>query len=47
MNIEKMKLSELRPAEYNPRVELKPGMEEYEKLKQSIRKRKSFKHSFK
>ncbi|RXF36022.1 chromosome partitioning protein ParB [Enterococcus faecalis] len=36
MNIEKMKLSELRPAEYNPRVELKPGMEEYEKLKQSI-----------
>lgn len=36
MNIEKMKLSELRPAEYNPRVELKSGMEEYEKLKQSI-----------
>ncbi|HHB0737987.1 TPA: DNA methyltransferase [Enterococcus faecalis] len=36
MNIEKMKLSELHPAEYNPRVELKPGMEEYEKLKQSI-----------
>ena len=36
MNIEKMKLSELRSAEYNPRVELKPGMEEYEKLKQSI-----------
>ncbi|MDN3093742.1 DNA methyltransferase [Enterococcus faecalis] len=36
MNIEKMKLSELRPADYNPRVELKPGMEEYEKLKQSI-----------
>lgn len=36
MNIEKMKLSELRPAEYNPRIELKPGMEEYEKLKQSI-----------
>lgn len=31
-----MKLSELHPAEYNPRVELKPGMEEYEKLKQSI-----------
>ncbi|HGZ2524728.1 TPA: DNA modification methylase, partial [Enterococcus faecalis] len=36
MNIEKMKLSELRPAEYNPRVEFKPGMVEYEKLKQSI-----------
>lgn len=31
-----MKLSELHPAEYNPRVELKSGMEEYEKLKQSI-----------
>ncbi|MBD9846462.1 DNA modification methylase [Enterococcus faecalis] len=36
MKFEKMKLSELRPADYNPRVELKPGMEEYEKLKQSI-----------
>lgn len=36
MNIEKMKLSELHPADYNPRIELKPGMEEYEKLKQSI-----------
>ncbi|EJY7265063.1 ParB N-terminal domain-containing protein [Enterococcus faecalis] len=36
MNIEKMKLSELRYAEYNPRVDLTPGMQEYEKLKQSI-----------
>lgn len=36
MKFENMKLSELHPAEYNPRVELKPGMEEYEKLKQSI-----------
>lgn len=36
MKFEKMKLSELRPAEYNPRVKLKPGREEYEKLKQSI-----------
>lgn len=36
MKFKKMKLSELHPAEYNPRVELKPGMEEYEKLKQSI-----------
>ncbi|EFU13445.1 DNA methyltransferase [Enterococcus faecalis] len=36
MKFEKMKLSELHPAEYNPRVELKSGMEEYEKLKQSI-----------
>lgn len=36
MKFEKMKLSELHPAAYNPRVKLKPGMEEYEKLKQSI-----------
>lgn len=36
MKFEKMKLSELHPAEYNPRVELKSGMEEYEKLRQSI-----------
>ena len=36
MHIEKMKLSDLRPAEYNPRVKLNPGMAEYEKLKQSI-----------
>ncbi|EOB3445487.1 transcriptional regulator, partial [Enterococcus faecalis] len=28
MKFKKMKLSELHPAEYNPRVELKPGMEE-------------------
>ncbi|NSO32884.1 DNA modification methylase [Enterococcus faecalis] len=31
-----MKLSDLKTAEYNPRVDLKPGMQEYEKLKQSI-----------
>lgn len=31
-----MALSDLKPADYNPRVELVPGMEEYEKLKQSI-----------
>lgn len=31
-----MKLSDLKPAEYNPRVDLKPGMPEFEKLKQSI-----------
>ncbi|EPA0871681.1 site-specific DNA-methyltransferase [Enterococcus faecalis] len=31
-----MKLSDLKAAEYNPRVDLKPGMQEYEKLKQSI-----------
>ena len=32
----KMKLSDLKAADYNPRVDLKPGMQEYEKLKQSI-----------
>ncbi|EHY9269552.1 DNA modification methylase [Enterococcus faecalis] len=36
MHIKKMKLSDLKVAEYNPRVDLKPGMQEYEKLKQSI-----------
>lgn len=36
MHIKKMKLSDLKTAEYNPRVDLKPGMHEYEKLKQSI-----------
>lgn len=36
MQIEKMKLSDLKPAAYNPRVDLEPGMEEFEKLKTSI-----------
>lgn len=36
MQIETMKLSELKPAEYNPRVNLEPGMPEFEKLKASI-----------
>lgn len=36
MQIELMKLQDLKPADYNPRVKLEPGMEEYEKLKQSI-----------
>lgn len=36
MQIEKMNLSDLKAADYNPRVDLKPGMQEYEKLKQSI-----------
>lgn len=31
-----MKLQDLKPADYNPRVKLEPGMEEYEKLKKSI-----------
>ena len=36
MLIEKKKTVELLPAEYNPRKDLKPGDEEYEKLKRSI-----------
>ena len=36
MKISKMKLADLKAAYYNPRIDLKPGMEEYEKLKQSI-----------
>ena len=33
MIIEKMKTEKLLPADYNPRKDLKPGDEEYEKLK--------------
>lgn len=36
MIIKKIALSELNPAEYNPRVELRPGDAAYEKLKRSI-----------
>jgi len=36
MEIMKMKLSELRPAQYNPRKALRPGDPAYEKLKNSI-----------
>lgn len=36
MQIEIMKLADLKPADYNPRIKLTPGMDEYEKLKQSI-----------
>lgn len=36
MNIKTMKLSDLNPAKYNPRKELKPGDKEFEKLKNSI-----------
>lgn len=31
MRIIKMKLSDLKPAEYNPRIELKPGIREFGK----------------
>lgn len=36
MQIEKIKVNKLNPAEYNPRKDLKPGDPEYEKLKNSI-----------
>ena len=36
MDIRTIKLSELNPAKYNPRKELKPGDPEFEKLKRSI-----------
>ena len=36
MNIEKIPAARLNPAAYNPRVDLKPGDKEYEKLKRSI-----------
>lgn len=36
MQIEKMDISRLNPAEYNPRKDLKPGDSEYEKLKRSM-----------
>lgn len=38
MNTKTMKLADLSPAKYNPRVKLEPGMPEYEKLKNSIQK---------
>ena len=37
MVIEKINVNKLLPAEYNPRVALKPGDKEYEKLKRSIK----------
>ncbi|HHT9138416.1 MAG TPA: site-specific DNA-methyltransferase [Candidatus Wunengus sp. YC60] len=36
MNIQKVKISAVNPAPYNPRIPLKPGDIEYEKLKKSI-----------
>lgn len=36
MNIERKKLADLRPAEYNPRRELQPGDPAYEKIARSI-----------
>ena len=36
MNIQKIPLSKLKPAPYNPRVSLKPGMPAYERLARSL-----------
>ena len=36
MNIQKIKITELKPAEYNPRKELTPADPEYQQLKKSI-----------
>lgn len=36
MKIEQKAIKELIPADYNPRLDLQPGDEEYEKLKQSL-----------
>lgn len=37
MDIREMSVDELVPADYNPRKDLKPGDEEYEKLRKSIK----------
>lgn len=42
MQIEIMKLADLKPADYNPRIELALGMDKYDKLKQSIMMLKEF-----
>ena len=36
MRIETLPIEKLKPAPYNPRVELQPGMPEYERLKRSL-----------
>jgi len=36
MQIERLKVEDLKPADYNPRKKLKPGDKEFEKLKNSI-----------
>src|SRR3989338_7225353 len=36
MRIEKVSINKINPAAYNPRIDLKPGDRDYEKLKQSI-----------
>ena len=36
MNIQKIKIESLKPAEYNPRKDLKPEDEEYQKIKKAL-----------
>jgi len=36
LQVEKVSISKLNPAKYNPRKDLKPGDTEYEKLKRSM-----------
>jgi ParB-like chromosome segregation protein Spo0J len=36
MNIQKVPVSQLKPAKYNPRKDLKPGDPAYEKIKRSM-----------
>ena len=36
MNIQKVSIDQLKPAPYNPRITLKPGMPGYERLKRSL-----------
>ncbi len=36
MNIKKIKIENLKPAEYNPRIDLKPENIEYQKIKKSL-----------
>jgi ParB-like chromosome segregation protein Spo0J len=36
MNIEEVPIKKIKAAEYNPRIDLRPGDAEYDKLKKSI-----------
>lgn len=36
MNIQEVEVNKINPAAYNPRIDLQPGNNEYEKLKKSI-----------
>lgn len=36
MDIQKINIQKLKPAKYNPRIDLQPGDKEYQKIKKSI-----------